>query len=296
MTAEHALADTGPVASPVEEDAAAAAAEERLRAKVAEIKATQEPVPAPAEPAAAEPQTPPVPDSDLSPGLAAVERRLSENSEERDRALRDAEDRLRRVEQRAEDAERRAAFAERLAQLKVEESEREKRLNDVVSGIDRAEQRAKEAEARAEAAERAAAAALEKSDVNPPATETPAPQAQSASPAFAPATPPAPPAREEAPEAVQPESSPAAEAPAVPERKGLFSPSATTAGANASDVVNLNTATFEELREVGLSVTQATRILAYRERFGGYSSVEDLEKVPGFPADLIESLKGKISV
>ena len=43
-------------------------------------------------------------------------------------------------------------------------------------------------------------------------------------------------------------------------------------------------------------MTQATRILAYRERFGGYGSVDDLEKVPGFPADLIASLREKLTI
>ncbi|MCB0858517.1 MAG: helix-hairpin-helix domain-containing protein [Solirubrobacterales bacterium] len=310
MAPEHALAEPEPVApvepaaDPVEpavEDEAAIAAEERLRAKVAEIKATQAPAVVPAEP---EPEPPARadepsllgPDADLSPGLAAVERKLSENSEERDRALRDAEERLRRVEQRAEDAERRAAFAERLAQLKVEESEREKRLNDVVSGIDRAEQRAREAEARAEAAERAAAAALEQSELKVPAkpvrTADSAPPAESA-PAQSPEhddEPPAPEAHDETgPVAGELVSS-------APERKGLFGGGSSESSAPASDSVNLNSATFEELREAGLSVTQATRILAYRERFGGYDSVDDLEKVPGFPSDLITSLRGRISV
>jgi competence ComEA-like helix-hairpin-helix protein len=302
MAAEYALADTVPAfAEPVREEEPAreeepvkatppavapvsAESDERLRAKVAEIKATQEPVaPEPAPLGAA---------TDLSPGLAAVERRLSENSEERDRTLRDAEDRLRRVEQRAEDAERRAAFAERLAQLKVEESEREKRLNDVVSGIDRAEQRAREAETRAEAAERAAAAALERSDLRLP--ESPRPDVAASAPEPAAAEPPPLPERPSTP-VTPPAPGPATEAPA-PERRGLFGESDPKAGESGSDSVNLNSATFEELREAGLSVTQATRILAYRERFGGYGSVEDLEKVPGFPADLIESLRTRLTI
>lgn len=288
MAAEHAVADPEPVApDPVAPEAAAAAADDRLRAKVAEIKAAQgparpQPDPEP-EPEVTEPVTPAEPDVDLSPGLASVERKLSANRDERDRVLRDAEDRLRRIEQRAEDAERRAAFAERLAQLKIEESDRERRLNDVVSGIDRAEQRALEAEARAEAAEKAAAAALERSDLQVPAAEIPdegPPAAQPVTEAVIESTP--------EPEAVEPE-------PVLPPRRGLFSPENTPSPARP-DTVNLNQATFEELREAGLSVTQATRILAYRERFGGYSSVEDLEKVPGFPADLIESLRSRLSI
>lgn len=268
MAPEHALADPPAAAPEVEGD-------ERLRAKLAEIKEAQGPEPAPR-----------APDTDLSPGLAAVERKLSENSEERDRALREAEERLRRVEQRAEDAERRAAFAERLAQLKVEESERERRLNDVVSGIDRAEQRAREAEERAEAAERAAAAALEQSDLKPSG------QAPAGAP---PADDPQPPETEAEAENTRASEFMATEV-SPPERKGLFGGAPSPPSAAASDAVNLNSATFEELREAGLSVTQATRILAYRERFGGYAAVEDLEKVPGFPSDLIESLQGRLTI
>ena len=70
MAAEYAVADVDPVGSA--DDSAAAAAEERLRAKVAEIRATQ--VPASAEPEI-EPipeAAPPAPDAELSPGLAAV--------------------------------------------------------------------------------------------------------------------------------------------------------------------------------------------------------------------------------
>jgi DNA uptake protein ComE-like DNA-binding protein len=47
------------------------------------------------------------------------------------------------------------------------------------------------------------------------------------------------------------------------------------------DPVDINKATFEQLREVGMSVTQATRVIAYRERGDGFESVDDLETVPG---------------
>jgi len=315
MAPEYAISEPAPVpsAEPVAEDPAAASAEERLRAKVAEIKATQEPaVPAPVEepePAAYEPEIPAA-ESAQESSLTEVERKLSANSEQRDRALKDAEERLQRIEEQAANAERRAAFAERLAQLKVEESEREKRLNEVVSSIDRAEQRAREAEARAEAAERAATAALEQSDLNvpkpaasrpvtPPAAEPEPRSPVDSAPTFSAtvdppsaASPPAPAAPASAP---VPEAAPE---PPEPKRRELFggSPSGAPSAPADPDAVNLNSATFEELREAGLSVTQATRILAYRERFGGYSSVDDLEKVPGFPADLIESLKGRIVI
>ena len=262
-------------------------------------------------------------------GLDDVGRRLEENRKHRDEALQQAEDRLRRIEERAEHAERRAAFAERLTQLNVEESEREQRLNDMLSGIDRAEERAREAELRAEAAEKAAAAALQGQVLSerpspapseaaapprgrvewatPPAGDTP-------SAAGVPAEPAESPASTESTEAeTAPEAAPADEAPAEPSAAAAAAPQKQPTFTEAtpkpnspfnrlftsdstSSGLNLNTATFEQLREADLSVTQATRILAYRERFGGYTSVDDLEKVPGFPEDVIESLRDKITV
>src|SRR5262249_6184211 len=52
-------------------------------------------------------------------------------------------------------------------------------------------------------------------------------------------------------------------------------------GADSGDRVNLNEATFEELRDVGFSVTQATRVITYRERENGFKSLDDLANVPG---------------
>lgn len=210
--------------------------------------------------------------TDLALGLAAVERRLSAEREQRDQTLQDAEERLRRIEQRAEDAERRAAFAERLTQLKIEESEREKRLEDVISGIERAEQRAEEAENRAIAAERSAAAALEGGAGSQSAGELNPPGEGSG------LSPSGPRDRDPADRRV----------PGAADRD---------AGDQAGeDRLNLNHATFEQLREVGLSVTQATRVLAYRERFGGYDSLDDLDKVPGFPPEKIESMRPGFTV
>jgi DNA uptake protein ComE-like DNA-binding protein len=64
----------------------------------------------------------------------------------------------------------------------------------------------------------------------------------------------------------------------------------------AEDLVDLNTASFEQLRAVKLSVTQATRVLAHRERHGGYSSVDDLDDVPGFPQEVLDDLKRRVTV
>jgi O-antigen ligase/DNA uptake protein ComE-like DNA-binding protein len=64
----------------------------------------------------------------------------------------------------------------------------------------------------------------------------------------------------------------------------------------ASDLISLNAGSFEEYRELGMSVTQAKRVIAYRERLGGYSSIDDLDRVPGFPKELRAELKRKLTV
>jgi len=66
--------------------------------------------------------------------------------------------------------------------------------------------------------------------------------------------------------------------------------------ATGSGQVNLNTVTFEQLREQNLSVTQATRLLAHRERLGGFQSVDDLDQVAGFPLDVLTDLKSRSSI
>jgi competence protein ComEA len=64
----------------------------------------------------------------------------------------------------------------------------------------------------------------------------------------------------------------------------------------AGGAINLNTVTFEQLRGENLSVTQATRLLAHRERLGRFSSVDDLDQIPGFPQELLDDLKRRSSV
>jgi competence protein ComEA len=64
----------------------------------------------------------------------------------------------------------------------------------------------------------------------------------------------------------------------------------------APETINLNSVTFEQLRSQNLSVTQATRLLAHRERLGGFSSVDDLDQVAGFPPDVLEDLKSRATV
>ncbi len=60
--------------------------------------------------------------------------------------------------------------------------------------------------------------------------------------------------------------------------------------------LNLNQASLAELRSLKLSTTQSHRVLAYRKRFGGYESIEQLDHVPGFPEVIRERLKRQVTV
>jgi competence protein ComEA len=74
-------------------------------------------------------------------------------------------------------------------------------------------------------------------------------------------------------------------------------PAAASPGApSPGGTIDLNSITFEQLRGENLSVTQATRLLAHRERLGRFGSVDELDEVPGFPPDVLEDLKRRATV
>ena len=85
---------------------------------------------------------------------------------------------------------------------------------------------------------------------------------------------------------------PPAEPPAPPTAAAVNAPGPVDGVAS----IDLNTVTFEQLRGQNLSVTQATRLLAHRERLGGFQSVDDLDQVAGFPGDLLDDLKRRSTV
>jgi Helix-hairpin-helix motif len=59
----------------------------------------------------------------------------------------------------------------------------------------------------------------------------------------------------------------------------------------AIDSFDPNTVSAGELLRFGLSKTQTARFLARQEQPGGFSSVEDLDELRGFPAALRNKLK-----
>jgi competence protein ComEA len=68
------------------------------------------------------------------------------------------------------------------------------------------------------------------------------------------------------------------------------------AAESTADGIHLNSATFEDLRELGFSVTQATRVITYRERQGGFASVDELAEVPGMPDELLSEVSPRLTL
>jgi len=66
---------------------------------------------------------------------------------------------------------------------------------------------------------------------------------------------------------------------------------------SAFAAVNLNTATQAELEAVkGIGPSKAKAIIAYREKSGGFKSVDELAKVKGFGTASVAKLKGQFEV
>jgi DNA uptake protein ComE-like DNA-binding protein len=244
-----------------------AAAEQRVREKVEQVRHEGQRIGAEADRRI---------EAEHSPGaatdLGTAQQRLEQERQAQERSIAEVEERLRQVEERTQAAEQRAAEAKRLETLRTEEEARGKRLEQMRHSVAEAEERAREAERRAAEAEQAAVRSVQG---QPPQPVPPAPE-------LGPPVPPDP----------APTPPPPTPPPPAPEPPPPVPPPAAAAGAQ----INLNTVTFEQLREQNLSVTQATRLLAHRERLGGFQSVDDLDHVVGFPEDVLFEIKRRSTV
>jgi competence protein ComEA len=78
---------------------------------------------------------------------------------------------------------------------------------------------------------------------------------------------------------------------AAPKRE-LASAAAPAPASEASGVVNLNTASEEELQLLpGVGPSKAAAIIAYRKKYGAFKKVDDLSKVKGFSYKTLKKLK-----
>ena len=78
--------------------------------------------------------------------------------------------------------------------------------------------------------------------------------------------------------------------------KRRVAPKRRSASQAKTQQVELNSATFEELRGLGLSVTQSARVIAYRDVRDGYDSLDELDDVPGLPAETRRELRARLKL
>ncbi len=65
--------------------------------------------------------------------------------------------------------------------------------------------------------------------------------------------------------------------------------------ARLSEPLDLNSATLDELIDLpGIGPVLARRIIEYRERYGGFRTLEELLKIRGIGPKRLEQLKGRV--
>ena len=83
-------------------------------------------------------------------------------------------------------------------------------------------------------------------------------------------------------------------------RRGKAKPKTPARGSKRTNRRNgrldLNAATFEQLRVLGLSVTQCSRLIACRDARGGYGSLDELDEVPGLPKATRAELRSRLTL
>lgn len=62
------------------------------------------------------------------------------------------------------------------------------------------------------------------------------------------------------------------------------------------DLLDLNHASFEDVRALGVSTTQATRVISARDAVGAFASLDELDRLPGFSAEQLDALKRSVRV
>jgi DNA uptake protein ComE-like DNA-binding protein len=60
--------------------------------------------------------------------------------------------------------------------------------------------------------------------------------------------------------------------------------------------VDLNAATFDQLRGLGLSITQTSRLISHREMAGGFTQVDELDEIRGLPRATVADLRSHVRV
>lgn len=70
-----------------------------------------------------------------------------------------------------------------------------------------------------------------------------------------------------------------------------------SAQTSASDKVNLNTATVEELQVIpGIGPAMAKRVVEYRAKVGKFTKIEDILNVKGIGEKMFQKMKDRLTV
>jgi competence ComEA-like helix-hairpin-helix protein len=87
---------------------------------------------------------------------------------------------------------------------------------------------------------------------------------------------------------------PPLEEPSPPSQLAPYLGSVPAAKSAGPEAIHLNTATYEELREVdGIGPVQAARILAYRRANGSFTSLDELRDLTGLAPERLEAPDGR---
>jgi Helix-hairpin-helix motif len=79
---------------------------------------------------------------------------------------------------------------------------------------------------------------------------------------------------------------------AAPEAKP--EPAAAEPKETAAQRLSLSLAEFDELRGLGMSATQAKRVIRYRDERSGFRTLDELDQVPGFPRSFLSGLRERV--
>lgn len=73
--------------------------------------------------------------------------------------------------------------------------------------------------------------------------------------------------------------------------------SSVSTGGSSDGIININTATLSELQNItGVGEVKAQSIISYREKNGGFKSIEEIKNVDGIGDKTFEKIKDQISI
>ncbi|MGI8462478.1 MAG: ComEA family DNA-binding protein, partial [Solirubrobacterales bacterium] len=91
-------------------------------------------------------------------------------------------------------------------------------------------------------------------------------------------------------------ASPSAPPPPPPAQAAPAAPAPASPTPSPAGTISLNQGSFEQFRSLGMSITQAKRVVARRDDGPGFSSVDDLDTIPGFSQGFLLELKQRLTV